>query len=149
MKKRQRPKPGKVTIRHVGGTGPVEVVAPDELEARKLQAEWEQYASSRGLDDYDEHARLALRLGDPVAAPFLTGEMWWFVCDVNGPARTITVRTFIFDMPTERTFALEMVEPLRLRHIAEKNEAARVWVRLNASLGTPAYRRQRRHGKAA
>lgn len=61
-----------------------------------------------------EHELLALRRDDTVTVPEYTGEVWWFVLDVNGIAREITADTLIFDRPFERTFPFRMVVPREL-----------------------------------
>jgi hypothetical protein len=113
-----------VTVRRIGSDAPVEVVPPDELARRKEEAEWQRYRRAHGLDVEDEHARLALRLGDPVSVPRFTGDLWWFVRDVNGLDRTITAGTLIFDQPRERTFPFDLVELVPLWDPADENEAA-------------------------
>ena len=128
LKKRKKPPPRAVTIRRVGATDPVEVIAPDELARRKEEAEWKRYERAKGLDRRNEHARLALRLGDPVSVPTFTGDLWWFVRDVNGIARSIPAGTLIFEQPRERTFPFDLVEPVKLWHIRERNDAA-LWNR--------------------
>jgi len=114
LRKRKTPDPEPVTVRRIGSSEPVEVIAPDELARRKDEAEWQRYRRAHGLDARDEHVRLALRLGDPITVPSYTRELWWFVRDVNGIDRTITAGTLIFEQPRERTFPFELVEPLMI-----------------------------------
>jgi hypothetical protein len=133
-----------VTLRRVGRSEPVEVVAPDELARRKEEAEWEHYRRSHGLDQWEEHARLALKRGETITVPDYTGELWWFVRDVNGVDRTVTAATVIFEQPRERTFPFDLVEPLVLSDLGDENEAARVFAALDNRLRPTRRRRATR-----
>jgi hypothetical protein len=134
FKKLPKPPPGAVTVRRIGVVEPVEVVAPDELERRKAEAEWQRYRRTHGLDLTDEHKRLALRLGDTITVPSYAGELWWFVRDVDGIDRTIAAGTLIFDQPRERTFPFELTEPFTPWPI-QRNEAQWWWEQIQARLG--------------
>lgn len=61
----------------------------------------------------------------PITVPNYTGELWWFVRDVNGIERTITAGTLIFDQPRERTF------PVRAHRAADDLTAALVRSKMN------------------
>lgn len=135
LRKRQPPKPQPITLRRVDVDEPVEIVPPDELARRKEEAEWQRYRRSHGLDVREEHARLALRLGDPVEVPIYTHMIWWLVRDVNGPERTVTAGTLIFDRPRERTFPFDLVKPVRVWGPYERNEAARWFAVVEHRLG--------------
>jgi hypothetical protein len=137
-----------VTVRRIGSAEPVEVVAPDELARRKEEAEWERQRRSQGIDLRDEHARYALKLGEPFLTPSYTGDLWWFVRDVNGPDRTITGATLIFEQPIERTFPFEMVETFRIWHIEDQNDAAIYVAKIASRLG-PVRKRRRKKPRAA
>lgn len=124
-----------MTVRRIGSGDPIEVLSGDEFARRKEEAEWQRHRRPHGLDIQDEHARLALQPGDVVIVSQYTGDVWWFVRDVDGIARVVTAGTFLFDQPRERTFPFELVEPFRLWHIHEQNEAALCFARLQARLG--------------
>lgn len=124
-----------MTIRRIGDSEPVEVLAPDELARRKEEEEWRRYERRHGLDVREEHARLALRLGAAITVPEYTGDLWWFVRDVNGPERTITAGTIIFGQVRERSFPFDLVEPKRLWHWSELNEAAEAYRVVEQALG--------------
>ena len=113
----------------------MEVVAPDELARRKEEAEWRLWQSRHGLDVRAEHARLALKVGDVLTVPDYTGELWWFVRDVNGIDRTITAATIIFEQVRERTFPFDLVELKRLWHRHEANEARAAYEATERKLG--------------
>jgi hypothetical protein len=74
-------------------------------------------SQSRGgpsVDLWAEQELLGLRRNDTITVPEYTGEIWWFVLDVNGIARAITADTLIFDRPFEHTFPFRMVIPREL-----------------------------------
>lgn len=133
-KRHPNPTPHDVTVRRIGSSEPVEVIAPDELARRKDEAEWQRFRQSHGLDLTNEHERLAVRFGDPITVASYTGELWWFVRDVDGVDRTITAGTLIFDQPRERTFPFELVEPLRVWGV-QRNEIAMWQARVQSRLG--------------
>lgn len=135
LKKRAKPESGPVTLRKIGRDDAVEVVAPGELERRKEEAQWEQYRRAHGFENWGEHERLALKLGEPFRVPVYTQDLWWFVRDVNGIDRTVTGGTLLFDQPRERTFPFEMVETFRLWNVDERSEAALWWARVQGRLG--------------
>jgi len=137
LRKTPRPPVQPVTLRRIGSREPVEVVAADELARRKEEAELQRYRRALGLDVREEHARLALRLGDTFTVPHYTRDLWWFTRDVNGVDRTVTGATFLFEQPRERTFPFDAVEPLRLWNAAEKNEAALWFDRVQNRLRPP------------
>jgi hypothetical protein len=66
------------------------------------------------VDLWAEQELLGLRRDDTITVPEYTGEIWWFVLDVNGIARAITADTLIFDRPVEHTFPFRMVIPREL-----------------------------------
>lgn len=127
LKRRRRPDPQPLTLRRFGSDEPGEVVTPDELERRQWQRE---------LERIEEHRRLALRRGDTITVPDYTGELWWFVRDVNGLERDITAATLIFEQPRERTFSFEAVELLMLWHQWDYHEALRVFAKLERRLSS-------------
>lgn len=61
-----------------------------------------------------EQELLALRRDDTITVPEYTGDIWWFVLDVNGLSRAVTADTLIFDRPFEQTFPFRMVIPRKL-----------------------------------
>lgn len=121
-------------IRRVG-EDVADVVPHDELVRRKEEAEWRAIERRWGTDLREEHALLALRPGDTVQVADYTGEMRWFVTDVNGIMRTITARTLIFECLVERTFPFQMVSPCWGLTRADRNENALYWNRLKPKSG--------------
>jgi hypothetical protein len=88
-----------------------------ERARRRSQATW----TGPSVDLWAEQELLGLRRNDTITVPEYTGEIWWFVLDVNGIARVITADTLIFDRPFERTFPFRMVIPREL-DISEQAE---------------------------
>ncbi|HEY4277676.1 MAG TPA: hypothetical protein VGM91_05625 [Conexibacter sp.] len=127
----------------------MEVVSPATLLRRKEEAEWQRISRARGYDLYAEHALLALAQGDIVTAARYTGDLWWFVRDVNGVERTITAATVMFDQAVERTFPFEMVESYRLWPTQVNEKTA--WIeRLEQELPqSPRCAKRTRRGRAA
>jgi len=81
-----------------------------ERARRRTQSNW----TGPSVDLWAEQELLGLRRDDTITVPEYTGEIWWFVLDVNGIARAITADTFIFDRPVEHTFPFRMVIPREL-----------------------------------
>jgi hypothetical protein len=91
------------------------------------------------LDYRNIQRLLALRREDVIVMESeRAAGLWWFVHDVDGPNRTITARTLIFDQPREETFSFALVEPLPLFTAAEHNQAAVYRNRPGSSLPRPA-----------
>jgi hypothetical protein len=149
LRKIPRPPVREVVIRQAGQPKPVGVLEPDELARRKEEAEWQLHRQRLGLDVREDHRRFALDLGDALTVPKYTGDIWWFVRDVNGPARTITAAALIFDQPRERTFPFDLVEVLELWDSHQINEAHIAYSRLNRLLGRASRRNQARVQRAA
>jgi hypothetical protein len=142
--RRRRPDPQPVVLWRIDGVEPVEIVPADELARRKEEAEWQRYRRSHGLDQWEEHRKLALRRGATITAPDYTGELWWFVLDVNGLDRTITAVTEIFEQMRERTFPFDLVEPVTLYDQWDIHEATRVFGELAGRLSDPSRKASQR-----
>ena len=143
LPRRVPPKPQVVVIRHFDTGESIEVVASDTLQRRKEEAEWQRYRQSHGLDMREEHAKLALGLGDPLTVPGYTRDIWWFVVDVNGIDKTVSAATLLFDQPRERTFPFELVELAWLFGGHETREADACRSRLGLPCGLQAEQRFR------
>lgn len=131
-----------MTLRRVGSSEPVEVVAPDEL-ARRKEAEWERYRRSHGLDQWEKRARRALQRGETITVPNYTGELWWFVRDVNGiDGRSPPQRSS--STAARAHVPLRSPEPLVLWDPGDENEAARVFMTLDDDLRPTRRRRAMR-----
>lgn len=72
---------------------------------------------------------------DPSSCRTTPATFGWFVRDLNGPERTITGATLIFEQPFERTFPFEMVETFRLWHVTDHDYARQWFERVQARLG--------------
>ena len=147
LRKIPPPKPSDIVIRHVGSNEPVEIVAPDELERRKDEAMGQRYSARHGLDMVDEHARLALAYGAVITVPAFHADLWWFVLDVNGPERTITAATLLFDQLKEATLPFDAVAVPTMFPL-ELNEAGVVFDRIRVRLPAQ-HKRQVRERHAA
>lgn len=126
LQKRKAPKPAQITIRYVGGQKPTEIVDAPALRRRDEELSWLRVTVSETIswDLWDNQTLLALRRNDTITVPDYTGEVWWFVLDVDGPAKAITADTLLFDQPFERSFPFRMVLQRDMETWEENVEAA-------------------------
>jgi hypothetical protein len=72
---------------------------------------------------YHQHRLLALQLGAAVTVDSYTGEMWWFVADIDGPQGKLTAKTIMFDVAMTKTFSFALVKPRPAYDVSEEIEA--------------------------
>ena len=51
----------------------------------------------------------SLRLGHRVLLPEVTGDMWWWIVELDPRTATATVRTEMFEMPREMVVSLDQI----------------------------------------
>jgi hypothetical protein len=116
---RKPPKPRRSKVRYIEGSRAAEMMSVPERARRREEMAW----SGISVDLWADQELLAMRRDDTITVPEYTGEVWWFVLDVNGLARAITADTLLFDRPFERTFPFRMVIPHKRENWDENVEA--------------------------
>lgn len=123
LRKRVPPRPQRITIRQVDGASAVRTIEPQEIDRvrreRELSRNVAAYTHDGARHSLQDWARarelrrlqaiLALRLGDVVHDYASTGDLWWFVIDVNGVGQTVTARTMMVGQPFEKTFTFSQI----------------------------------------
>jgi hypothetical protein len=123
LEKRKRPKPSPVTIRYISGDKPTEVVTSPDMRRRTEEAKWLRETEGMSMDQWIEQSLFALKRDDTITVPDYTGEVWWFVQEVDGPAKAITADTLLFDQYFLRNFPFYMARPRVAVNYAEQKEA--------------------------
>jgi hypothetical protein len=90
-------------------------MSPDEFASRRgLRRAVEitqPDAELRSWDLEELQALYALQRGDVIKWT-ATGDVWWFVMRVNGPAKTVTARTVMFEQRRQRVLPFAAIRPI-------------------------------------